>query len=112
MTAMVMECLVTIGGEILGTIFGYTVVAVRHQLEYLFSYNGNIEYLEKQIRELDGTINMIQRRADRALQKGDNIEGHVQDWQRDVTTKSEEAKRFLEDDPDHTRAKCSCRWPS
>ncbi|GMN27375.1 hypothetical protein TIFTF001_001619 [Ficus carica] len=80
-------------------------------MEYLFSYNDKIENLKNQIQELDGIINRIQSHAERAKNEGDAIVGHVQDWQKDATAKSEQAKCFLEPDPDHTRERCSCRWP-
>ncbi|GMN22363.1 hypothetical protein TIFTF001_045643 [Ficus carica] len=107
----VVGCLVTIGGAILRPVCDCVFAPVRHQLEYIFSYKDKIKNLENQVRKLDDKINMIQSDTELAKNEGNAIKEYVQDWQKDATSKFKEAKDFLEPDPDHTRARCSCRRP-
>ncbi|GMN27826.1 hypothetical protein TIFTF001_041084 [Ficus carica] len=107
----VVGCLVTIGGAILRPVCDCVFAPVRHQLEYLFSYKDKIENLENRCVELDEKINMIQSATERAKNKGNAIMGHVQDWQQKAIAEFGKANHFLRPAPDHTRARCSCRWP-
>ncbi|PON37183.1 NB-ARC domain containing protein, partial [Parasponia andersonii] len=107
-----MECLLAIGTSVLEKVANYTVVAIGRQLGYIFYYKSNVDNLNNQTQELGVRKNRLGNRVEEARRNGEEIEGDVQDWLKEVEQIAEKTNSFLEDER-HTKTRCSgCSFPN
>ena len=87
-----MEILIAIAAKIAE----YTVEPVRQQLCYSFHYSSNIGSMKMQVENLRLTRERVQHRVDDAIRNGEEIEGDVNKWLKEVDEITELAKKVLE----------------
>ncbi|KAL5575945.1 hypothetical protein UlMin_017644, partial [Ulmus minor] len=95
-----MECLIAIGGSILGKIAESTVEPVGRLLGYLFYYRSNIDNLRNKVRDLDNSRTRLTEQVEEAEKKDEEIEAAdqkvaVKKWLDESKKLSEEAWNFL-----------------
>ena len=93
-------------GIAVGTkIVDYTAAPVGEWLCYSFRYGRNIESLKNQVEKLRLARDRVQHSIDAAIRNGEEIEGDVDKWLKEVDKNAELAKKVL-DCEEETKTKC------
>ncbi|KAL5562885.1 hypothetical protein UlMin_032632 [Ulmus minor] len=104
-----MEALIGVASSVVAKILEYPVRLIGRHLGYLIYYQTNKKSLTDREPELDDKIRSVQRRAQAARRKGEEIEECVTRWISEAESKAQEGKDVIDDlNRGHENAKCSC----